>query len=79
MKNRQIGLEIIARDFQGQVVAARNLTLHVHTDPFVAETWAALHAVLFAKESDLLDTILERDALQVVIEINSAVPFLSKI
>lgn len=79
MKNRRIGVGIIARDFQGQVVATRSLTLHVHTDPLVTETWVALHAVLFAKESGLLDIILEGDALQVVIEINSVIPSLSMI
>jgi hypothetical protein len=79
MKNRRMGVGIIARDYQVLVVAARSLTLHGHTDSLVAEAWAALHAVVLAKESGLLDFILEGDALQVVNEINLVIPSLSKI
>jgi ribonuclease HI len=79
MKNRMMGVGIIARDYQGLVVAARSLTLHGHTDSLVAEAWAALHAVVLAKESGLLDIILEGDALQVVNEINLVIHSLSKI
>jgi hypothetical protein len=63
MKNRRMGVGIIARDYQGLVVAACSLTLHDHTDSLVAEAWAALHAIVLAKESGLLDIILEGDAL----------------
>jgi ribonuclease HI len=79
MKNRRMGVGIIARDYQGLVVAAHSLTLHGYTDSLVAEAWAALHAVDLAKESGLLDIILEGDALQVVNEINLAIHFFSKI
>jgi hypothetical protein len=36
MKNRRIGVGILACDFQGLVVASRSFTLHVHIDPLVA-------------------------------------------
>ncbi|XP_062147888.1 uncharacterized protein LOC133856866 [Alnus glutinosa] len=79
MKNRRMRVGIIAHDYQGLVVAARSLILHGHTDSIVAEAWAALHAIVLAKESGLLDIILEGDALEVVNEINLAIPSLSKI
>jgi hypothetical protein len=60
-------------------VAAYSLKLHVHADPLVAEALAALHSVLIAKELGLIGIILEGDALQVVIEINSAIHSLSRI
>jgi hypothetical protein len=63
MKNRRMGVWIIACDYQGLVVAARSLTSHGHTDSLVSEAWVALHAVILAKESSLLDIILEGDAL----------------
>jgi hypothetical protein len=58
---------------------ARGLTLHGHTDPLVVEAWAALYAVLLAKDLGLLDIILEGDALQEVNEINLAIHSLSRI
>jgi hypothetical protein len=37
MKNRRMGVGIIACDYQELVVAAHSLTLHGHTDSLVAE------------------------------------------
>jgi hypothetical protein len=74
-----MGVGIIARDYQGLVVVTRSLTLHGNTNSLVAEAWAALHDVVLAKESCLLDIILEGDALRAVNKINLAIPSLSKI
>jgi len=79
IKNARIGVGISARDSQELVFAARSRTLSAHVDPLVAEAWAASHAILFSKEVGIMDIVMERDALQVVNEINEDFPFLSRI
>jgi hypothetical protein len=51
----------------------------INVEPIVAKAVAALHVVIFIKELGFSDTILEGDALQIIQEINSGRPNLSKI
>lgn len=79
IKNGRIGVSIIARDSWRQVVVAHSLTISALVDSVVVEAWAASHAVLFAKETGLLDLILKGDAFQVVNQINAESSSLSGI
>jgi len=58
-KTGRIGFEIVARNYQGHILAARSLTQSSIIDPTLAEAWAALHAFLFSKETRLFGIILE--------------------
>jgi hypothetical protein len=55
------------------------ITQRIDVEPIVAKAVAALHVVIFIKELSFPDTILEGDALQIIQEINSRRPNLSKI
>jgi ribonuclease HI len=74
VKNKTIGLGIIIRDDKGSFLAALSKRLQIEVSPVVAETLAALHAVLFCLEMGYPKAWFERDALQVVNEVNSAMP-----
>jgi len=54
-----IGFGVIARDSEGQVLAARCYSKQVCIDLIMAESWAGLQAVLFCKEVGLFDIVLE--------------------
>jgi len=54
-----IGFGVIARDSEGQVLAARCYSKQVCIDPIMAESWAGLQAVLFCKEVGLFDIVLQ--------------------
>ncbi|XP_059431643.1 uncharacterized protein LOC132165167 [Corylus avellana] len=69
--NSCVGLGLLARDANGQFVAARGIKKRIAADPTVAEAIAALHAVIFAKELGFSNVMFEGDALTVVNAINS--------
>jgi ribonuclease HI len=73
-----IGLGIIARDSKGLCMGARSITQQVKTDPKTAEIMAALQAMQFSKDAGFWEVIFEGDAAQVVKEIMSDPPLLSK-
>jgi hypothetical protein len=50
MKERRVGIGLIARDSRGVCLAARSMSLNIHTDATTAEALAAVHAVMFCKE-----------------------------
>jgi ribonuclease HI len=72
-----VGIGIVARDNNGEVLGARAVTKPVVAPPKVAEAMAALEAVLFCKAWGFFEVILEGDAKQVIDEVNSATPNLN--
>ncbi|XP_059441925.1 uncharacterized protein LOC132174254 [Corylus avellana] len=70
-KNSCVGIGILARDANGQFMAACGLKKKTLRDPTVAEAFATLHTVLFANELGFEHVIFEGDALTVVKAINS--------
>ncbi|XP_059436284.1 uncharacterized protein LOC132169234 [Corylus avellana] len=61
-----MGFGMIARDDQGNVIAAQSKHISAIQAPVVGEAMAALEAVEFSREVGLQDVILEGDSLQVV-------------
>lgn len=74
VKEKMIGLGIIVRDEKGFFLAALSKQLRIDVSPVVAETLAALHAVMFCIEQGYSKAWFEGDALQVVKEVNSEFP-----
>jgi hypothetical protein len=74
-----IGIGVMARDYAGKVVGAKCLYRRQSFTPDTAEMCAALEAVVFCKEAGFRDVIMEGDALNVVKEINSNPPYLSRL
>ncbi|XP_059428671.1 uncharacterized protein LOC132162451 [Corylus avellana] len=70
-RNSCVGIGIIARDATGQFLAACGIKTKIIEDPTVAEAYAALHAVLFAKKMGFENVMFEGDALAVVKAINA--------
>ncbi len=62
-KNRRIGIGIIARDCEGQVIAANCHSVCVRQEPVIAKAQAALRAMEFNYELGLQSIILEGDSL----------------
>jgi ribonuclease HI len=79
IKEGCIGIGIVARDCGGHVLGAKSMYFPMVVDAKTAEAMAAIHAVLFRKDAGFLDVIFERDALQVVQEMNSKPPYASRI
>ncbi len=71
MKDRYVGIGIVARDHSGNFMGARAITKKVIGSPTLAETMATLEAVLFCKECGFFEVILEGDAKQVVNDVNA--------
>jgi len=74
-----IGIGVVARDYAGKVVGAKCSYRRQSFTPDTAEMCAALEAVVFCKEAGFRDVIMEGDALNVVKEINSNPPYLSRL
>jgi len=74
----RIGIDIVVRDYEGIVLAARSTTRNVVADPVVAEALTALHAMKLSRELSFNDIILEWDALQIVTVIKAEGNNLSK-
>ena len=68
-----MSLGMVVRDNMGRVVAAKCLMVLGHLDPAAAEALGAYHATLFSQEVGVNQLILEGDAQQVVIAVNSGV------
>jgi len=66
-----VGWGIVARDHCGSVLGAKSAYNKISVEPVIDEAMAALEACLFCKEVGFFDIILEGDALQIVLEINS--------
>jgi ribonuclease HI len=73
-----IGLGLIARDHKGYLLGAKCLTKSFLTDAHTVELMAASYAVNFCSEVGLFNVIFEGDALNVIREVNSNPPFLSR-
>jgi ribonuclease HI len=71
MKDRLVGIGIVARDHSGSFLGARAITKKFVGSPKLAETMATLAAVLFCKEASFFEVILEGDAKQVVNDVNA--------
>jgi ribonuclease HI len=69
-----IGIGVVARDFNGNVLGAKSLTKMVVTIPNFAEVMAAYEVVVFCKEVRFYEIILKGDARQVVDDVNSRTP-----
>jgi hypothetical protein len=69
---------IIARDYLGNCLGTRSLTKILQADAKTTESLAMLEAVQFAKEAGFLEAIFEGDAANVIEEINSDPPYLSR-
>lgn len=72
------GLGLTARDHKGYLLGAKCLTKPFLTDAHTAELMAASYAVNFCLEVGLFNVIFEGDALNVIREVNSNPPFLSR-
>jgi ribonuclease HI len=66
VKERHIGIGIVARDEHGNFLSVRAITKKVVTTPNVAEAMTALEAILFCKQVGFFNVLLEEDAKQVV-------------
>jgi len=65
-QNMCMGIGIIVRDCEGQLIAAKSQTISVRQEPVVAEAQAALCAEEFCCDLRLQDIILEGDSSQAV-------------
>jgi hypothetical protein len=74
----RIEFAIVVRDYERFVLAARSTTRNVAADPVVAEALASLHAVKLCREMGFNNSILEGDALQIVMTIKVESNNLSK-
>jgi hypothetical protein len=54
----------IVRDSNGYCLAARSLSVNIHTDASTAEALAAVQAIMFCKELGYSNILFEGDALQ---------------
>jgi ribonuclease HI len=79
LKKGWLGIGVIVRDCNGVCLGARSVTKQVKVDPKTTEVIAALFAMHFSKEVSFLDVIFEGDATQVVKEINSTPPYVSRV
>jgi ribonuclease HI len=70
MKDRYVGIGIVAWDHHGNFMGARAIAKKVVGSPELAETMVAFEAVLFCKEAGFFDILLEGDAKQVVNDVN---------
>jgi ribonuclease HI len=66
-----IGMGIIARDEKGNFSATVSKQESIEVKLVVAETLAAINAIILCQEQNFQDVIFEGDALQVVKEVNS--------
>jgi ribonuclease HI len=73
-----LGLGVIARDCMGYLLGAKRLSKHMLIDAHSAELMAASYAVSFYLEVGFFHVIFEGDALNVIREVNSNPPYLSK-
>jgi hypothetical protein len=78
VKEGCIGLGAVARGCRGEFLGARCEMKPIVVDAKMAESMAALWAVLFCKAANFSDVIFERDSAQVVAELSSSPPYLSK-
>ncbi|XP_042974616.1 uncharacterized protein LOC122306248 [Carya illinoinensis] len=69
-KNQRVGIGVIIRDSDGQVIGTMRKNKFLNPDPHLAEACAALHAVLLGSNIGLRNIFLEGDALNVVNAIN---------
>jgi ribonuclease HI len=74
VRNRVVGLGIVARDEGGRVKGACSVTLKVSASPVEAEALAALQAVIFAQKKAYSGVIFEGDAQTIVNAVNSLQP-----
>jgi hypothetical protein len=72
-------LELWLGDYAGNVLGAKCSYKMQSLEPDIDEIVAASEAVIFCKDVGLRDVIMEGDALNVVKEINSAPPYLSRL
>jgi ribonuclease HI len=78
VKEGCIGLGIVARDCRGEILGAQCSFKSIVVDAKTTEAMAAFWAVLFSKAEGFLDAIFEGDSAQVVAEVSSSPPYLSK-
>jgi hypothetical protein len=74
VKEGRIGLGFIAKNLNGEVMAARSLTKKFRVNPTTAEALVALNAIIFCKELGLDNVIIEGDAMGVIKSIEIAKP-----
>jgi hypothetical protein len=67
----KIGLGAVMRNCQGQIVAARCLSIEGHLDLAAAKMLGAYHAVELSKEMGALNLVLKGDAQIIVSAIKS--------
>jgi ribonuclease HI len=71
VKDRYVGIGVVAWDHHGNFMGVRAITKTVVGSPKVAEAMAALEAVLFCKEAGFFNVILEGNVKQVVNDFNA--------
>jgi hypothetical protein len=76
VKDRYVGIGIVTWDYHENFMGARVITKTVVGSPKVVEAMVALEAVLFCKETGFFNVILERNAKQVVNDVNAGSTYL---
>ena len=76
-KDGRVGLGLIARDSQGNCLAARCVSLEIKIDAAGVEAMTAANAVIFYKEMGYNNVIFEGDAMQVIKAIKVEGPSMS--
>lgn len=77
LREGRVGLDLIARDSNGNFLAARSMSLAIRTEPTSVKALVAVNAIIFYKELGFDNTIFEGDSLQVVKAIASKGPCFS--
>ena len=77
-QKKTIGLGIVERNSRGQFVATFSKQQQIEVEPVIDEAFAALHAILFCPEQGVQHAILEGDAAQVILAVNSNTPCASR-
>jgi ribonuclease HI len=73
-----VGLGVIARDCMGNLLGAKRLSKSMLIDAQTAELMAASYAVSFSSKVGFFNVFFEGDALNVIREVNSNPPHLSR-
>jgi hypothetical protein len=70
-KNMHMGIDIVARDCEGHIIAAKCRTICVRQEPIVAEAQADLCVEKFCYNLGLQNIILVGDSSQVINAVNA--------
>ena len=58
-KYKQMGVGVIVRDFPGEVITTRSLTIQTKQEPVIGEAMGAIYAAEFGRDIGVQNVILE--------------------